>query len=184
MSSALFDSDRLPLSKSVREKLLVAFRRAAREEGLSSGVTDRYEAWCLAFLSWCLGSPPRPARPEQIGDFRKALERAGTDEDRICEAMDALAFFFGAVGADDILSSESVGRSGPRTIELSVPRADEPLEDDELRTIRIGWQAETGDQGEEQSSMRRQSTAELCLEHYQAQIEALHGPGTNERSTG
>lgn len=107
MSSIPFYSGSVPLSDSVREELVAAFDRAAREENLSQAVADRYQKWAFAYLSWCFGPLPRPIGPEQIEEFRDALVRAGTDDEQLSEAMDALAFFFEVVGAREILSSDS-----------------------------------------------------------------------------
>lgn len=106
MSSIPFYSGSVPLSDPVREELLDAFERTAREENLPPAVADRYQDWVFAYLSWCFGPLPRPVDPDQIEDFRDALERAGTDDEQLSEAMDALEFFFEAVGAEDILSSD------------------------------------------------------------------------------
>lgn len=172
---------RLPLTDQAREKLLRAFQMTARSQGLSPAVTDRYQAWALVFLSWCFDSPPRPVGPDQIEDFRKALLRAETDEERICEAMDALAFLFGAVGASEVLSSESPHSDAAQTVKLPVPVCGDASDQEAIRTLRIGWQAETGEHVDAESRVERCSMAETYLEHYQAQIRALHGAASEEQ---
>jgi hypothetical protein len=59
-------------------------------------VIDRYQQWIFLFVGWALKAPPGTVARERIGDFWAALsEHPGAGKARICEAMDALGFFFG-----------------------------------------------------------------------------------------
>lgn len=127
------------MSERAREKLICAFRMTAKEEGLCPARTDRYQAWAFAFLCWCLGSPPRPVDCSQIEPFRRALRRTDTDEVKVQEAMDALAFLFGAVGASEILSLDL-----PEALRSCAdPSAGESKRKDGRRerpqTVDVGW---------------------------------------------
>lgn len=130
---------RLPLPDHAREKLICAIRMTAQEQGLSQRVTDRYQAWGSAFLCWCLGSSARPVESDQIEPFRRALRDAGTSEEEVQEAMDALAFLFGAVGVSDVLSPELRGAqstcAGQESETKPAPRARR----DALSTLDVGW---------------------------------------------
>lgn len=130
---------RLPLSGRAREKLICAIRMTARKQGLSRRVTDRYQAWASAFLCWCLGSPERPVDAGQIEPFRRALRQAGREAEEVEEAMDALAFLFGAVRVSELLSTELPGRRplGIRSGDgdkRAMERANE-----RPHTLKVGW---------------------------------------------
>lgn len=126
MSSIPFYSGSVPLSDPVREELLDAFQRAAREENLAPAIADRYLDWAFAYLSWCFGPLPRPVDPDQVEDFRDALERVGTGDEQLSEAVDALEFFFDTVGAEDILSSDApADGTGQETGDFEAPPASE-----------------------------------------------------------
>ena len=78
------------------DRLTTAVRSAGRERGFRRRVIDRYQQWIFLFVGWCLKAPPGDVSRERIGDFWAALsEHPGTGKARICEAMDALGFFFG-----------------------------------------------------------------------------------------
>lgn len=139
MSSALsFCSEQLPLSDRARNELIRVFRRTAREKELSPARTDRYQAWTCVFLHWCLTSPHRPVKPEQIEPFRRALREAGRGDQDIQEAMDALGFLFGALSGSDVLSTLSrSAHSMAGTVEnekqTTKGRSERP------RTLEVGW---------------------------------------------
>lgn len=139
-SNALtFLVNHLPLSDRDREKLICAIQLEAGEQGLSPRVTDRYQAWAGAFLSWCLGSRSRPVESDQIEPFRRALREAGTSEEEVQEAMDALAFLFGAVGISDLLSVELGGAVSSGLNGGDGENREQKRENERPRTLDVGW---------------------------------------------
>ena len=78
------------------DRVTAAIRSTGREHGIPSRVLDRYQQWIFLFAGWCLKTAPGSISRERIGDFWAALsEHPETGTARICEAMDALGFFFG-----------------------------------------------------------------------------------------
>jgi hypothetical protein len=139
----------LPWSDQALEHLCKTLRATAQQYGFSPRQRDRYEAWILAFLSWCAehvsteATPPK-VDPSHIGAFQKALRtRTDTTEAEVYEAMDALSFLFGAVArADESLTVLPNGivfgprqKSGRASEASTAPNA--------LRTLQLGWQKGT-----------------------------------------
>jgi hypothetical protein len=199
------ESDGPALTDSERAQLAYALRRCARGQGLSASVTDRYQAWIFVFVSWCHEHPPHRVARCRIGAFQEALQRsADAGEEEVYQAMDALAFLFGA--ADEVASLLVSPEAAPQN-EGEPTSAEEPGStaeaapggEDAIRTLRLGWQsgseasgdtirapqipletapgaplAETTDAGEEEEMTEGASTAELCIERFQMQVESLH----------
>ena len=73
-------------------------RSTAAEYDLSGRLRQIYATWIIGFIRWCLNTPPRSIRLDRIGAFIEAMDRqrkvSSTDR---AQAMDALAFLFGAV---------------------------------------------------------------------------------------
>jgi hypothetical protein len=83
-------------------RLTSAIETVGQENGFSGRRIDRYRAWTLVFVSWCLKTAPHCINQSRIGDFWRALRqhpKAGGRE--LGEAMDALGFLFGALGGVD-----------------------------------------------------------------------------------
>ncbi len=167
----------LPWSDQSLEHLCEVLRTTADEYGFSPRRADRYEAWILAFLSWCgehaaSDASPPTVDPCDIGRFREALRtRTSTTTDEVHEAMDALSFLFGAVAqADESLtmlpSGTMVGLGTSR--QATKP----PSSSDALHTLQVGWQKEASTSIS--NSDAPSSTAKAYLEQYQTQLEALH----------
>lgn len=180
------DSARPALMDLDRDQLTHAVRRCAREKNLSRAVTDRYEAWIFVFVSWCYEHPPHRVDQGRIGAFQEVLQQsADAGEKEVYQAMDALAFLFGT--ADEVTSlldswdASSKEGTAPASIEESGSRSGD---EDGLQTLQVGWQSgpdtpldRTADaEGEEESEEGEFSTAELCIERFQAQVESLHAP--------
>jgi hypothetical protein len=198
----------LPWSNRALEQLCETLRSTAEKYEFSPRRTDRYEAWILAFLSWCSGHLSTDAAsptvdPSQIEDFREALRsRTDSTTDELHEAMDALSFLFGAVAqADGSLAVLPDGVVfGPQTTPGST-EANTPS--DALRTLQVGWQKGTiasvseatsgsspnrlekphedpgDDSNGETSETTPSTTAEAYLEQYQTQLDSLHVSDTN-----
>jgi hypothetical protein len=106
----------VPFSHRILQEISQAFRRDARREDLSEEKAGRFEAWVLAFVSWCAGQDSECPVQEsgaydsgeveasevkacRIGAFQVALRgRPECTQQEAIEAMDALAFLFGAAG--------------------------------------------------------------------------------------
>lgn len=86
----------LPTAKDLDE-LSQALRSTAKERGLSDETIDRYEEWVFLYLSWCLTVPPFGICRNRIGAFWSALQERKVNRWQVCQAMDALGFFFGAL---------------------------------------------------------------------------------------
>lgn len=85
----------LPTERDL-DRLTAAIRAAGRKRGFDPRLTRRYLEWIFLFVGWCLRAPPGRVHRSRIGDFWAALdEHPDTGKARICEAMDALGFFFG-----------------------------------------------------------------------------------------
>jgi hypothetical protein len=189
-------TDRSPLSESTCAQLAYAFCRAAQDTDLSRAATDRYQVWAVAFVSWCRETGPSHVGPDRIGAFERVLrQRPGLKDEAVHEALDALAFLFGAVeNVDSILPSdestegEADGEDPPRS-GIGTP-TDKPIQ-----SLRIGWRDETDpedapstsvnqgpqptadfstlddtvDDGEEKAPM-----AETWIQKYQSQLASVH----------
>lgn len=80
------------------DRLTSTLRSVAEERDFPRRVIDRYQEWIYLFVGWSLKVPPGTVSRSRIGDFWTALnEHPGAGTARICEAMDALGFFFGGV---------------------------------------------------------------------------------------
>jgi hypothetical protein len=78
---------------------------AAQDRDLPDRVADWYENWIFLFVAWCLKAPPHCVRRDRINDFWWALtDHPEVGRWKVCQAMDALALLFGAVGETDALS--------------------------------------------------------------------------------
>jgi hypothetical protein len=203
------DSERPILSDSERAQLVHSVRRCARQKGLSPAVAERYQAWILAFLSWCRDHPPHRVDRGRIGAFQEALQQsADAGEKEVYQAMDALAFLFGA--ADEVVPLLAAHDASPEdgTASASPAESGGALGDeDRPQTLQVGWQsgAEASDEtirapqipparapdppldppadaegedepGEDEPEEEASSTAELCIERFQMQVESLHAP--------
>lgn len=83
-------------------RLTAAIETVGRKNDFSGRRIDRYRAWTLVFVSWCLKTAPHCINQSRIDDFWRALHqhpKAGGRE--LAEAMDALGFLFGALGGVD-----------------------------------------------------------------------------------
>lgn len=80
------------------DRLASVLRSIGEARDFPPRVVDRYRQWIFLFLGWCLTVPPGTVARHRIGDFWAALsEHPGAEKAKICEAMDALGFFFGGV---------------------------------------------------------------------------------------
>ena len=95
-------SGALPTQRDV-DRLSLKVRRAARARGLPRQVAERYIDWILIFVAWCLQAPPHELHSDRVGAFWTALVQHDTARRSICEAMDAVAFLFGALGGPEKL---------------------------------------------------------------------------------
>jgi hypothetical protein len=140
-------TDRSPLTESTCAQLAYAFCRAAQETGLSRATTDRYQAWAVAFLSWCQETAPHCVHAGRIGAFERALrERPGIEEASVHEALDALGFLFGAVeNIESILPSGGTGaeKQGEGDRNAAPQDKNGASADNTIQSLRIGWQDET-----------------------------------------
>lgn len=91
-------------SKRDLDRIASAIRTVAAERGLSDRIVDRYEAWIFVFLAWCLRAPPHHVGRDRVGDFWTALTQRRVHRWKVCDAMDALGFLFGALGGPEDLS--------------------------------------------------------------------------------
>lgn len=95
-------TNQIPFSEQTLRELSQAFRRDARRENLSETKAERFEAWALAFASWCADQELDTCDTDEvstcrIGAFQVALRgHPETTRREAIEAMDALGFFFGA----------------------------------------------------------------------------------------
>ena len=192
-------TDRSSLSASTCAQLAYAFCRAAQHTDLSRAATDRYQAWAVAFVSWCRETAPHHVGLDRIGAFERLLrERPGMEEEAVHEALDALAFLFGAVeNVESILPS---GEAGPekrmqddRTVSPEVGNGESA--DKSIQSLRIGWQDETdpadapsttvypspqrrpessnvADAPDEENGKER--LAETWIQQYQSQLTSVH----------
>lgn len=94
----------------------------------------------MGFISWCVRTFPNSVPDQRLEPFRAALqEHPQTEDQHIREAMDALAFLYGAVDeADEILSfiPSLSNRSEPPYKDEDPP----PLNGTNITTLRLGWQ--------------------------------------------
>ena len=195
-----------PLPDPVREQLVFAFRRRARQQELSLLVTQRYQAWTFLFVSWCHETPPHQIGPHRIGAFRDVLRACPEmGDEEVHEAMDALTFLFGSVEeAESLLAS--VNAHSEASSEETESGKGESAANASIQTLQIGWKQgkPTGDNSDqidsssagsastpdtETSSKEGASTAEACIARFQTQIETLHASDARsgssaERETG
>ena len=86
-----------PTSRDL-DRLASVLRSVGAERSFPNRVVDRYRQWIFLFIGWCLKVPPGTVARHRIGDFWAALsEHPGAGKAKVCEAMDALGFFFGGV---------------------------------------------------------------------------------------
>lgn len=191
-------TDRSPLSASTCAQLAYAFCRAAQDTSLSRAATDRYQVWAMAFVSWCRKTAPHHVGPDRIGAFERVLrKRPGLEDEAVHEALDALAFLFGAVeNVESILPSDESTQGGQREagVEGSSRSGDGRPADKTIQSLRIGWQDETDpedapsspvDSGPQPSADLSTSvavddgdeeapTAETWIQKYQSQLASVH----------
>ena len=87
------------------DRLVSAVGEAARGRDLPDRVVEWYEDWIFLFLAWSLKAPPHRIDRERIGDFWVALtEHPGVPRWKVCQAMDAMGVFFGALGGPEALA--------------------------------------------------------------------------------
>jgi len=84
-------------------RLTRTLRSTARARNLPDQVAERYEAWIFLFLGWCLQAPPGQVHRDRVGDFWTALTQRQVPRWKVCEAMDAVGFLFGALGGAEAL---------------------------------------------------------------------------------
>jgi len=179
--------DQIPVSPEALDAFSGQFREIAREQGLTVTQAGRYEAWVLAFLTWCREATSRRAETDRIEAFRTALcERSTVGEAAVREAMDALAFLLGtARGATAHLAAEGVEaeseRKGAEDVQASVSEK-------EVFTLQACWDEKNQSEGtagaagrssRDRTEEAEASTAELCIEHFQTQLDTLHA-GTSQ----
>lgn len=202
------------LTDSEREQLVHAIRRCARQKDLSSSVTDRYQAWIFAFVSWCRKHPPHRVDRDRIGAFQEALQQsADAGEKELYQAMDALAFLFGA--ADEVmglLASWGVSSEDGAASAFRSDSGSRAGDEDGPQTLQVGWQSgptasadtiqapqiplerapnaplpASTDADEEEESPEASSTAKICIERFKTQVESLHASdakGSNANGQG
>lgn len=151
--SFLSGSSHLPTDHDI-EKLACAVRMTAGEMNLSRRTVDRYQAWILGFISWCLRTDPYEIARDRINGFREAIERhPEASQEEVYEAMDALGFLYGALSEpEELLSFASPSGSElrlqrPRERPLrvdSVSGTSRSESDEDIPTLTIGWK-EVGD---------------------------------------
>ncbi len=172
--------DRVPISSEELDAFSQAFRDAAQKRGLTVQQSGRYEAWALAFLSWCHEEASPGEEAERIEAFRTALrERGAVGEEAVHEAMDALSFLFGA--ARTALGTLTIDDFEEGTREER--GAHRPLSDKEVFTLQTHW--EEGHDCPEQNASSDSpspgdddsdggSTADHCIQDFHAQLDTLH----------
>ncbi|MEF8796294.1 MAG: hypothetical protein V5A22_05200 [Salinivenus sp.] len=104
----------LPTNRDL-DRLASTLRAVAAERDFPARVIDRYQEWTFLFVGWSVKAPPGTVSRSRIGDFWTALnEHPGAGMAQICEAMDALGFFFGVVLREtDVLPLADPGMAGP-----------------------------------------------------------------------
>ena len=104
----------LPTTRDL-DRLASTLRSVAAERDFPPRVIDRYQEWIFLFVGWSVKAPPGTVSRGRIGDFWTALnEHPGAGMAQICEAMDALGFFFGGVLREtDVLPLADPGTAGP-----------------------------------------------------------------------
>jgi hypothetical protein len=104
----------LPTNRDL-DRLASTLRAVAVERDFPPRVVDRYQEWIFLFVGWSLKAPPGTVSRGRIGDFWTALnDHPGAEMAQICEAMDALGFFFGGVLREtDVLPLADPGTAGP-----------------------------------------------------------------------
>lgn len=96
-SAAHAGESALPSARDL-DRLASVLQSVGEERAFPRRVVDRYRQWIFLFIGWCLRVPSGTVSRRRIGDFWGALsEHDGTETAKICEAMDALGFFFGGV---------------------------------------------------------------------------------------
>jgi hypothetical protein len=84
------------------DRLRTALWDTAQEKGFSTDLTNRYEAWIFVFVAWCLRTPPHDIDAARLDAFWRALHNhPDVSAVELAEAMDAVAFLFGALGGVD-----------------------------------------------------------------------------------
>lgn len=140
-------ASQIPLSEEQLDEFARAFQRDAREHGLSPERVHLFEAWTLAFLSWCAGEASGLDSPDRlsscrIGEFQVSLRgQPETSQTDALKAMDALAFLFGAAQ-----ETKSMLRSVGFAVEgLSSQKSQDVAESapsERIRTLDVGWRDE------------------------------------------
>jgi hypothetical protein len=77
-------------------------QRVGGQRGFPQRKTDRYGAWIMGFVSWCLRTTPYQINLTRLGAFWEALDEhpeAGTPLK--AEATDAVGVLFGQLGSVD-----------------------------------------------------------------------------------
>lgn len=136
-------ANQIPLTDQQLDAFSRAFREDAQGEELSGERVRRFEAWTLAFLSWCNEKVDSDgadrARSCRIGDFQVALRgRPEISRKEAQEAMDALGFLFGVAGETrSMLRSAGFSLEGPTSgTKQDAAEADSGTE---IQTLQAGW---------------------------------------------
>lgn len=103
-STSSSTSPSLPTNRDL-DRLASAVRMDAGDRDLPERVVAWYVDWIFLFVAWCLKAPPHQIHRDRIGDFWRALtEQPTVRRWKVCQAMDALGLFFGALGGPEALS--------------------------------------------------------------------------------
>ncbi len=204
--------NQIPFSRQILEEISRAFRRDAQREELSEHKSKRFEAWALAFVSWCASQEPVSCdsggvRTCRIGEFQVALRgRPEATRREAVEAMDALAFLFGAAEETKAtlrsagLTVENEGGSSEEHVSEEEPPADK-RDRSAMNQTFPGWpgkEAESEASLTESSTSNRDpvsrpsshqdasSTAKAFVRAFHSQIDSMHdpNPGSGEKPKG
>lgn len=205
--------DQIPLSHQTLRNVSRAFRRDARREELTPKKAELFEAWTLAFVSWCAGRDVEgcgagQVRACQIGEFQVALRgRPETTHREAVVAMDALAFLFGA--AEETKSAlrsagfsvENGEKPAPPSSAEETSSADTTDRSQARRTFP-GWpdkEERTGPSAFQESTTSNRdsifhpepqeddsSTAKDFVRAFNSKVESMHDsdPGSSTRMKG
>lgn len=123
----------LPTTADLNE-LSVIIQKTAREQGLSARTAARYEEWIFLFLAWCLKVPPYQFQGRRASAFWLALLQRQVSRTKVCQALDALDFFFGqlpdpaSVSFATLRSSSDDASFSPEAVtDVCHPLPDAPL---------------------------------------------------------
>ncbi len=194
----------IPFSEQTLREISQAFRRDARREDLSEHRAERFEAWALAFASWCVDQEVGPCDPGEvstcrIGAFQVALRgHPETTRREAIEAMDALAFLFGAAEETKStlcsagLAVENERESSSESV-AEAERTDEPS-DDRPGGVFPGWpdeetdgETDTGESTAGRDPVPRptshedaSSTAKAFVRAFHNELDSMHDAPSDE----